>query len=106
MKQLLPVFSLLVLLLSSCQKELSNPNPNRSDSTSEKVVAAIVIADVEQNDYDSIVYWYFPDKTLEIHYDQSGDSITRTYYYDGNDRLAKLEDEEAIYYTNNDVALE
>src|SRR5438132_5077166 len=102
MKQLFPIFILFILLLTSCQKELSDPDP--VNPVTEKVIAAIVIADLQQNDYDSIVYWYFPDKTLEVHYDQSCDSVTRTYYYDGNGRLAKLEDEEAIYYTNNDAA--
>src|SRR4030095_9068212 len=104
MKQLLPIFISSLLILTSCQKELSIPDLNPVDSTTEKVVAAIVIADLEQNDYDSIVYRYFPDKQLEVHYDQWGDSVTRTYYYDGNGRLLKLEDEEAIYYTNNDAA--
>src|SRR6478672_2044046 len=104
MKQLLPIFILSLLIFTSCQKELSIHDLSPTDSTTEKVVAAIVIADLEQNDYDSIVYWYFPDRTLEVHHDQSGDSVTRTYYYDGNERLAKLEDEEAIYYTNNDAA--
>jgi hypothetical protein len=104
MKQLLPIFIFFLLIFTSCQKELSIPDLRSTDSTAEKVVAAIVIEDLEQNDYDSIVYRYFPDKTLEVHYDQSGDSVTRTYYYDVNGRLAKMEDEEAIYYTNNDAA--
>src|SRR4030095_17125719 len=97
MKQLLPIFISSLLILTSCQKELSIPDINPVDSTTEKVVAAIVVTDLEQNDYDSIVYRYFPNKTLEVHYDQSGDSVTRTYYYDVNGRLAKMEDEEAIY---------
>ncbi|HXL57298.1 MAG TPA: hypothetical protein VN958_13630 [Chitinophagaceae bacterium] len=102
MKKIFPVISFF-LLMASCQKELSLADPSVNPAP-ERVVSAIVITDSTQSDYDSLVYRYLPDKTREVHYNHSGDSTTRTYYYDTDNRFSKLEDEKAIYYTNNDVA--
>ncbi len=71
----------------------------------ENLVKAVVITDPAQNDYDSMVFRYSTDKIREVHFDiYTGDSLTRTYYYDAAGRLSKLEDEKAIYYTNSDRA--
>src|SRR5439155_2610455 len=104
MKKKIPFFILLFYLLTSCQQEIHWPVVTRVISVPEKVVAAIVITNSAQNEFDSIVYRYLPDKTREVHYRQAGDSITRTYYYDAAGRLAKIEDENALYFTNNNAA--
>ena len=39
-----------------------------------------------------------------MHYTATGNSVTRAYHYDTAGRLAKIEDEKALYYTNNNVA--
>jgi hypothetical protein len=93
-----------LLLLASCQKELHFPPTDHVVVPQEKLVAAIVVQDVAQNDYDSVRYRYFADRILEVHYGVTGDSVRRTYYYDANERLVKLEDELAIFYTNNNKA--
>jgi hypothetical protein len=93
-----------ILLLTSCQHQLHFPETPVVIHTPEKIVTAIVITNPAQTDYDSMAYRYSTGKTMEIHYDGYGDSVTRTYYYDAAGRLSKLEDEKAIYYTNNNMA--
>jgi hypothetical protein len=95
---------LMSFLLASCQQEISFPVDPLANPVVEKLVAAIVITNSPQNEYDSIVFRYLADKTREVHYRLAGDSITRAYYYDNAGRLVKLEDEKAIYYTNNNSA--
>ncbi len=89
---------------ASCQHELQFPFTPVVTVPTEKLIAAIVITNPAQTDYDSMVFRYSQDKTREVHYDQFKDSTTRTYTYDADGHLSKLEDEKAIYYTNNDVA--
>ena len=96
-------FILFIFFLASCQKEISFPDDAPAIPV-EKVVAAIVITNSSQNEFDSIVYRWLPDKTREVHYSRAGDSITRTYSYDSEGRLTKLEDQKALYYTNGDIA--
>lgn len=97
-------FILMVFFLVSCQEEIFFPNDAPAIPAVEKVVAAIVITNAAQNEFDSIVYRWLPGMTKEVHYSQNGDSVTRTYSYDNQGRLAKLEDQKALYYTNSDVA--
>ncbi len=97
-------FILFFFLLTSCQKEISFPADAPAAPVPEKLVAAIVIINSLQNEFDSIVYRYLPDKIREVHYHQSGDSIVRSYSYDNAGRLARIEDENALYYTNNSIA--
>jgi hypothetical protein len=104
MRRLL-LYMMGILLLLSCQHELHfPPAPPAVVVPHEKSVAAIVITNPTQSDYDSLVFRYSTDKTREVHYNPQGDSVTRTYYYDAAGRLSKLEDEKAIYYTNNNMA--
>jgi hypothetical protein len=105
MKKIIPFLAFLSTLLTSCQREVSFPPDAPVVHVVEKVVAAIVITNAAQNEFDSIVYRYLPDKTMEVHYSRAGDSVTRTYHYDNAGRLAKLEDEKALYYTNNNIAV-
>ena len=104
MKKEIAFLSLLFCVLISCQREIFRPVIAPVNVVPEKVVAAIVIANAAQNEFDSIVYRYQPDNIREVHYRESGDSVTRTYYYDATGRLAKTEDENALYYTNNHTA--
>jgi hypothetical protein len=104
MKKKIAFLALLIYLLTSCQQEIFRPVNAPVNVVPEKVVAAIVITNAAQNEFDSIVYRYLSDKTREVHYRKSGDSVTRTYHYDAAGRLAKLEDENALYFTNNNVA--
>jgi hypothetical protein len=105
MKKIFTLFIFSVLWLLSCQRELSFPAVAPVPPIiPEKLVAAIVITDSLQVDYDSVVYRYQADKIREVHFARSRDSITRSYYYDAAGRLSKIEDEKALYYTNNDVA--
>ena len=99
-------YLLFIFLCSfaSCQKELHFPVIKKNNPVPEKRVAAIVVSNEDQNEWDSIVFRYFTNKTDEVHFLQSQDSITRTYYYDAAGRLSKIEDEKAIYYTNNNTA--
>ena len=92
------------LLLFSCQKEFNAPVVEVEVKPIIRELASIVITNGTHGDYDSIIYRYLAGKTLEIHYNYSGDSAIRSYYYDSKGRLSKLEDEKVIYYTNNDVA--
>ena len=92
------------LLLVSCQHELRFPVRPVVSVPTEKLVAAVVITNPAQTDYDSIVFRYAADKIREVHIDPFKDSSTRTYYFDAGGRLSALEDEKAIYYTNNDAA--
>ena len=103
MRRLL-LYMVNILLLVSCQHELHFPIAPAVIIPHEKIITAIVITNPKQTDYDSLVFRYSTDKTKEVHYSQQGDSVTRTYYYDAAGRLSKLEDENAIYYTNNDMA--
>jgi hypothetical protein len=105
MKKIFTLFIFSVFWLLSCQRELSFPAVAPVPPLlPEKLVAAIVITDSLQVDYDSVVYRYQADKIREVHYARTRDSITRSYYYDAAGRLSKIEDEKALYYTNNDVA--
>ncbi len=104
MKKIRCFWGLGFLLLASCQKELHFPPSDYVVVPQEKLVASIVVQDVAQNDYDSIRFRYFTDRILEVHYVVTGDSLRRTYYYDANERLVRLEDERAIFYTNNNNA--
>ena len=99
----MPVMACL-LLLASCQKEFNEAVTKVQVVPVIPDVSAIVITNGTAGDYDSVVYRYFTGKTNEIHYNYTRDSVTRTYYYDAAGRLSKLEDQKAIYYTNNDVA--
>ncbi len=99
-----PLITSIFLLASSCQKEFNGPSTKVVVLPVTHEVSAIVITNGLQGDYDSIVYRYLTDKTYEVHYNFSGDSTIRTYSYDAAGRLSKLEDEKAIYYTNNDIA--
>jgi len=94
----------IIFLLASCQQEIFFPADSPVNPVTEKVVAAIVITNSLQNELDSIVFRYLETKTLEVHYRETGDSITRTYSYDNAGRLIKLEDENVLYYTNNNIA--
>lgn len=98
------VYTLGVSILVSCQKELHFPETSVDITLPEKPIAAVVITNPDQTDYDSLVFRYGTNMTREVHYTLYGDSVTRTYYYDTDNRLTKLEDEKAIYYTNNDKA--
>jgi hypothetical protein len=102
MKPLLITF--FFFLFTSCQKELNFPKVEVVLPVIETRVSSIVITYGYTDDYDSIVYKYSNDKTREIHYNYAGDSTTRTYYYDALQRLSRIEDNKAIYYTNNDIA--
>src|ERR1700712_3235305 len=99
-----------VLLLAACQHQLHFPETPVAVpvvpvvAPHEKIVGAIVITDPTETDYDSLVYHYAAGKIREVHFSKRHDSVTRTYYYDAAGRLSKLEDEKAIYYTNNDQA--
>jgi hypothetical protein len=97
------LFTLMVFFLASCQKEIYFPEEVPVVPVVEKVVSAIVVTNDAQNEFDSIVFRWLPGKTMEVHYSKTGDSITRTYTYDGG-RLAKIEDQKALYYTNGAVA--
>lgn len=98
-------YIICVLLSASCKRELHFPSTPVVVVPPEKLVTAVVITDLAQNDYDSLVFRYSTDKIREVHFNlYTGDSLTRTYYYDAAGRLSKLEDEKAIYYTNNDRA--
>ena len=103
MKKILRLVIVNFLLLTSCQKEVSFP-PAPPPPPPEQLVAAIAISNAAQNEYDSIVYRYAADKIREVHYHRFGDSVTRTYSYDVAGRLTKIEDENAIYFTNNNIA--
>jgi len=92
------------LMLSSCQHELHFPMAPAITIPPEKLITAIVVTNPAQTDYDSMVFRYGASQIKEVHYDPFKDSTTRTYYYDAAGRLSKLEDEKAIYYTNNDIA--
>jgi len=92
------------IILGACQHELHFPVAPVVTIPPEKLVAAIVVTNPAQTDYDSMVFRYSADKIEEVHYDPFKDSTTRTYYYDAAGRLSKLEDQKAIYYTNNDMA--
>ena len=101
------LFTIVVLMLAACQHQLhfpDNPAPPPVITPHEKLVTAVVVTNPTQTDYDSLVFRYSTDRTREVHYSSQGDSVTRTYYYDAAGRLSKLEDEKAIYYTNNDMA--
>ena len=104
MKKKIAFFTLLFYLLTSCQQEIFLPVNAPVNVIPEKVVAAIVITNELQNEFDSILYRYYPDKIREVHYKETGDSITRTYSYDADGRLAKIEDDKALYYTDNTTA--
>ena len=93
-----------IIFTLSCQKELHFPPTTQPVVVVEQLVRAIVVADTVQNDYDSIVFRYSNTSIREVHYGLFGDSITRTYSYDAYGRLAKIEDEMALYYTNKDMA--
>jgi len=101
MKKKIAFLTLPVYLLTSCQQEIFRPGNAPVNIVPETVVAAIVISNAAQNEFDSIVYSYMPDKTREVHYRESGDSTIRIYYYDAAGRLAKIEDDNALYYTDN-----
>ena len=100
----LSIFFAFIFLLTSCQQEIILPADAPVIPKIEKVVAAIVITNGLQNELDSIVFRYLSNKIMEVHYGMTGDSITRTYFYDNTGRLVKLSDENAIYYTNNNIA--
>jgi len=95
---------LLFFFLASCQREIYFPEDATVVPVLEKVVAAIVITNGAHNEFDSTVYRWLPDKTREVHYSRTGDSITRTYSYDSAGRLVKIEDQKALYYTNGNIA--
>jgi hypothetical protein len=97
-------YTVVALLLTSCQRQLHFPDIPVVTAPHEKLVTAIVVTNPTQTDYDSLVFRYSTDKIKEVHYSLYGDSVTRTYYYDAAGRLSKLEDENAIYYTNNNMA--
>lgn len=94
-----------VFVLASCQHQLHFPTAPAVVIPHEKIITAVVVTDPTQTDYDSLVFRYEADRTREVHFSMQGDSVTRTYYYDAAGRLSKLEDEKAIYYTNNNRAL-
>ncbi|MEP6749800.1 MAG: hypothetical protein ABJB86_18825 [Bacteroidota bacterium] len=98
------IFYIIILLLAGCQHQLHFPEAPVVVAGHEKLVTKVVITDPTETDYDSLVYRYSTDKIREVHFSKQRDSVTRTYYYDASGRLAKLEDERAIYYTNNDAA--
>lgn len=103
MKRASTVWVIIFWGLLSCQRELHFPLV--PPVVTEKVVAAVVITDPQQIDYDSLVFRYQANRIREVHYSEDArDSITRTYSYDVSGRLAQIEDEKAIYYTNNDKA--
>jgi hypothetical protein len=93
-----------IIMLTACQHQLHFPETPAVVTPHEKVVAAVVVTNPTEADYDSLVYHYGTGRTREVHFSKHGDSATRTYYYDAAGRLSKLEDEKAIYYTNNDMA--
>ena len=101
------LYSAFTIILGSCQHELHFPvvqMPPVVAIPPEKLITAIVVTNPAQTDYDSMVFRYGTNQIKEVHYDPFKDSTTRTYYYDAAGRLSKLEDEKAIYYTNNDIA--
>jgi YD repeat-containing protein len=104
MKKGLLYFASLLLVFISCQKEIHFTRITSNAPIPEKLVTAIVIVNPPQNEYDSIVFRYSANKISEVHYTATGDSVTRAYDYDAAGRLAKIEDEKALYYTNNHVA--
>jgi hypothetical protein len=98
-------YIICIVLLASCQRELHFPSTPVVIVPPEKLVAAVVITNPSQSDYDSMVFRYGSNIIREVHYNlYTKDSVTRTYFYDAAGRLSKLEDEKAIYYTNNDTA--
>ena len=103
MKPLLTTIFFL-FFFTSCQKELNAPVVEVTLPSNESRVSSLVISNGYTGDYDSTVFRYTRDKTREVHYDYAGDSAARTYYYDALQRLSRLEDDKAIYYTNNDTA--
>jgi hypothetical protein len=104
MKKSFAYFSFIIFLLTSCQQEIFFPTDAPVNAVVEKLVSAIVITNSLQTEFDSIVFRYQSNKTIEVHYRQTGDSIKRTYYYDNAGRLTKLEDDKVLYYTNNNTA--
>ena len=104
MKKSLLYFVFLLPVFISCQKEIHFARVSSNTPVPEKLVAAIVITNPPQNEYDSIVFRYSVNKISEVHYSAAGDSVTRGYHYDAAGRLAKIEDEQALYFTNNNVA--
>ena len=104
MKKSLLYFAFFLLVFISCQKEIHFTRVSSNAPLPEKLVTAIVITNPPQNEYDSIVFRYSANKISEIHYTATGDSVIRAYHYDAAGRLAKIEDEKALYYTNNNVA--
>ena len=103
MRKIFVPFILLFVYLASCQREINFPEDTLVP-VAEKVIAAIVIRNAAQNEFDSVVYRWLPGVTKEVHYERNGDSITRTYSYDNVGRLAKIEDQKALFYTNSDIA--
>jgi hypothetical protein len=100
------LYTMIILLLAACQHQLHFPGTPAVVVAHEKVISAIVVTDPGQMDYDSMVFRYNPEIIKEVHYGlQKKDSVIRTYFYDAAGRLSKLEDEKAIYYTNNDAAM-
>jgi hypothetical protein len=98
------LYTMSILMLAACQHSLHFPDTPAIVVPHEKIITAIVVTDPTETDYDSLVFRYSTDKTREVHFSPRGDSVTRTYYYDAAGRLSKLEDENAIYYTNNNMA--
>ncbi|MES1221947.1 MAG: hypothetical protein ABUT20_41000 [Bacteroidota bacterium] len=98
------LYMVIGLMLTGCQHSLHFPDTPAVIVPNEKLTTAIVVTNPTQADYDSMVFRYSADRTREVHFSAHGDSVTRTYYYDAAGRLSALEDEKAIYYTNNNMA--
>jgi hypothetical protein len=92
----------IMFVLASCQRELYFPAVPATPT--EITIAAIVVTNPTQNDYDSIVFRYQDAIIKEVHYSTAKDSLTRTYTYDAAGRLVGIKDQKPIYYTNNNSA--
>jgi len=105
MRNLITCGGFAILLLASCQRELHFPTAPVAIVIPEKVITAIVVYNPLVGDYDSIAFQYAPTQIKQSHYDRNGITETRSFSYDASGRLTQIDDDKAIYYTNNDRAI-
>jgi len=104
MRNLITCGAFAIFLLASCQRELHFPTTPDAITIPEKVITAIVIYNPLVGDYDSIAFQYTPNLIKQSHFDRNGNTETRSFSYDAAGRLTQVDDDKAIYYTNNDRA--
>ena len=105
MRNLIVCGRFMILLLASCQREIRFPTTPVATAIPEKVITAIIVYNPLVGDYDSIAFQYAPDLVKQSHFDRNGITETRSFSYDAAGRLTQVDDDKAIYYTNNDRAI-